>query len=345
MKLLIDDIANKADVSVMTVSRILNNKKGHASKSVRERVMNIAKEFNYIPHGPAVSLVTQRTKMIGLIVPDISNPIYPVFVNGLHDTIKEEGYHFLLGNTYGDSNEEFSILKMFLRNRVDGLIILSLESKQDEVTEGSIVRLLRESGVPIVLSGRTFEDLKVDQVMSDSTRGAYLVVRHLLDLGHRRIGHIRGPYGVPAADLRLKGYQMALEEHGITFDESLIIESTFKQESGYRSMKEFMKMKCPPTAIFAANDIMALGAMLAIQEEGLRIPDDISIVGFDNIPLCDLVNPGLTTVAQPEYESGKKAAELILRRISEKINSSYDGKREEIILEPNLVVRLSTRRL
>ncbi len=226
---------------------------------------------------------------------------------------------------------------MFHASQIDGLILMAAEVEEDKNFFQHLSGLVN-SGLPVVLCDRKTDHLLVDQVRVDSVKGAYLATHHLIDLGHNRIGFINGSSKVLAGLERLKGYQKALIEHHILVDKNLISEEGFNQEGGYRSMQKFLKMRQRPTAIFAANDVIAFGAILAIREVKLKIPEKIAIVGFDDIELASVVSPGLTTVAQPKEEQGKIAASLLLERI----NKTGPREPQKILLEPRLVVREST---
>ncbi|SMB93451.1 transcriptional regulator, LacI family [Thermanaeromonas toyohensis ToBE] len=320
-------MAKRAKVGISTVSRVLNNS-GYVSPKTRERVLKAIEELNFEPNYLAKSLSSGKTRTIALILPDITNPFFPAIARGVEDAVKRKEYHVILCNTDGDSQQEALHAKALREKAVDGLIFTASSKNNKHVLE------LVEVGIPVVLIDRRVEGNNLDAVLVDNVAGAYEATKYLIGLGHKYIGFIAGP-DVTTALERQEGYCRALKEAGIEVKEKLIQPGNFRYESGYTGALNLLEYGV--TAILAANDLMALGAMRAIEEKGLRIPQDIAVVGFDDIPLASLVKPALTTVNQPAYQMGALAAEILLERIEGK----RAGEPKEVILTPSLVIRES----
>jgi DNA-binding LacI/PurR family transcriptional regulator len=324
------EVAKLAGVSVATVSRVLNNKPS-VSSELRSKVLEAVGELNYQRNRVARSLRVKTSQIIGLIISDIQNPFFTSIVRGVEDLAYEHSYTLLLCNSDEDPDKERLYIDTMLAERVAGVII----SPVAEVDNYSSVLL--EAGVPIVAMDRRMRDLDVDTVLVNNVEGAYQAVSHLIELGHRRIGFIGGPLQTTTGRERHEGYKKALTEHGISLEQSLLKIGDFKQDSGYQIVCELLEMDDSPVAVFTANNLMTLGALNAIHEKGLSIPQDMAIVGFDDMPWAPSLDPPLTAVAQPTYELGQTAADLLLRRVA-------DPKRpvEQICLETTLVIRESS---
>lgn len=327
------DIAKEANVSPATVSRVLN-RQGNVRTETAQKVLRIAKAKKYSPNVMARSLRTKRSNLIGLIIPDIENPIYPAPVRGIQDVANRKDYSVIIHSTDGDERKEIETIRRLSAAGVDGLIINISESCTLLVEE---ISKLRKSSLPVVALGSRHPKLEIDCVSVDNEKGAYLAVEHLLKLGHRKIAVVLGPKDNLSSKERFAGYKKAMDDYCAPIAEEWIYEGSFKLGSGYQAAKKLLAEKKGIEAIFCVNDVMALGAMNAIQEEGLKIPEDIAVVGFDDIELAALSKPSLSTVAQPKYESGKIAAELLFKQIE---GAQSPGKYYSI--EPNLVVRQST---
>ncbi|MDR7434127.1 MAG: LacI family DNA-binding transcriptional regulator [Armatimonadota bacterium] len=324
----IRDVARKAGVSVATVSRVVNESAHKVREETRQRVLEAIQALGYQPNDVARGLKKRTSHTIGLIVPDISNPFYPAIARGIEDVANAHGYAIVLCNTYEDLAKEREYLSLLRRRWVDGLIFATSGVNTKHL------QWLRGHRVPVVLVARDVEGLEIDAVLVDNFRGAYLAVQHLIGLGHRRIGFIGGPSTLHVSQERRRGYLQALDDAGIAPDPAYSVEGNFRAEGGDSAMQKLLQLSPPPTAVFAANDLMAIGAMNAIKRVGLRIPGDVAVVGFDDIPFASLVEPRLTTVAQPKYKMGAMAMTLLLERIEGK----GDGPRK-ILLEPELIVR------
>ncbi|MDO9464533.1 MAG: LacI family DNA-binding transcriptional regulator [bacterium] len=332
------DVAKKAGVCHGTVSRCLNNK-GYVKKETRRRIERAAKKLKYTPNYTAQVLITKKTQIIGVLIPDISNPFYPPVTKGVYDTVKKSGYHIILGNSYNELEEENSILKSFLFRGVDGIIFICTEKKEEESTSQILEEFIKRD-IPIVLIQRDGVNLSVDRIFINNIKGAYEATLHLIDIGHNRIGFISGATKSISSRERKEGYRKALLKHNLLIDRNLVLEKGLGKEGGYEGMKQFLKMEHPPTAVFAVNDVIAMGAMMAIKERGKKIPEDIALVGFDDIYPSAILNPSLTTVSQPKYEQGRLAAQLLVRRMT----GDKDCFPENITLDTRLVIRESTLR-
>jgi len=327
----IHDIARKAGVSPATVSRVLNN--GPVRSVTRERILKVIKKENFIPDSRAVYLKKLKTKKIGLIIPDILNPIYSLAVRVIHDYSKAKGYHLILGNSYREIEEERDILQMLERERVAGIILGTCEGEDDSLLIPVFRRML-SNGIKIVFTGKNSYGLKVDVVSVNNSAGTYKMTNYLIKTGRRKIGFISGDSRLWATEERLKGYKKSLQEKGIEFKKDIVrCEGDYKIEYGKRWAKELIGCV---EAIVCGNDLMAIGAIKAIEESGLKVPDDIAVCGFDDIFISALIKPSLTTVHQPVEKISEIACERLINWIEGKIN-----KEEEILIEPEIIVRES----
>ena len=328
----IQDIAAKLGLSAMTVSRAL---RGHAevSEATRQKVLDCAAELNYVPNRWARSLVTNKSFMIGIVIPDISHTFFAEITRGVEDTLDREGYDLLLCHSRGDPEREKSEIDVLVGSRVDGLIVAS---EQPADSPESFINL-RARNVPFVLIDRFFPDLDCPWVRADDASAGRIATEHLIGLGHSRIGHIRGPRVSPAL-LREQGYRDALRDNGISVQERWTAQGKFTRQSGRDAMRRLLAMDSRPTAIFTANDPMAIGAVEACREAGLSVPGDISIVGAGDIEGSVALNPFLTTVDWPRLELGRTAARMLLELVRD------DGPLEAATkaFTPSLVVRGSS---
>lgn len=324
----IKDIAKAAGVTPGVVSRALNNKPG-VKQSTRERILKIAQEMRYYPNTAARSLVTRRTDAIGVVMADISEPYYSQTIKGMEYAAINAGVTLLFSNSYEYVEQTDVLRKMVLGNRVDGLVIMG-----SNIEEKRFVTSLLEQDIPFVLVERNFPDPNVNCVWVDNTLGAYMATKLLIDKGHRKIGHIAGRVQFQVALDRIKGYRQALEEAGIEFSEDIIVPGDFVTQGGYQAMKQLLPKEC--TAVFCANDAMAYGALQAIAEAGLQVPDDIAVIGFDDLEFSALTNPPLTTVHQPRYEIGRKSMEILLSVLQKKEPNGI-----KVCFDPKIIVRRS----
>ena len=323
----IKDIAEETGVSYATVSRALNNKYG-VKPGTREKILAVALARGYTPNGIARGLVRKQTHSIGLIIPDISNPFFPQVASGVEDGAREKGYSVFLCNTNYESDQEARYLQLLIEKRVDGIILASGFQASDTINP------LLMGSIPIVSLCTRFENVKNSFVVIDNERGGFIATKHLIEQGYPTVGYI-GTQGQ-----RFKGYLQALEKFNIPFDDRYVFSGDLKRETGYKITRRLFADQHYPRALFVENDLMALGTIQGIKELRLRVPDDIAVVGFDDISFSSFPEIGLTTVRQPKYEMGKLAANILLDSI---IKSTKEPKKH--ILEPKLIVRTSSCRL
>ena len=327
----INNVAKQVGVSIKTVSRVINDSPEVADET-RKRILEVIKALNYRPNGLARGLVTKRTKALGVVVSDITNPYIPELVRGIADFASERGYNIVLSNTDGIREKEIEYVDVLLERRVDGLIFTSVRLESQEVIN------LQNEGFPLVLVNRQIYGTKTNYVIVNSKIGARLAVEHLIELGHKRVGHIAGPIDISAGVERLETYKKTLKVHDIRVDEELIRIGNLQQDGGFNICKELLGIKEPPSAIFCANDFMALGALEYISSIGLKVPDDVSIIGFDDIKFASLPGIELTTIKVPKYEMGYLSAKMLIDEI--------EGKRKsikQVVLKPELVIRKTTK--
>jgi LacI family transcriptional regulator len=331
-KITIKDIARKANVSHTTVSRALNDK-SRIKNETKERILSIAKELNYRPNFIARSLVMRRTKTLGLVITTIANPFYTELSQGIEATAIGLGYNIILCSTNYDLAAEKKYIDMLRSKGVDGIIFTSAHMGDPNILA------LAEEGFPIILvNRRTYHPMvreKVDYVGVDNIHGGFLAVEHLIKLGHKRIGVIGGSSESSVGFERLEGGKKALAAYGLDVISDYFLEGDFLKGSGYQGGKKFLQMREPPTAIFATNDYMALGTYQAIVEEGVRIPEEVALIGFNDIEFTSMKGVELTTVGQKKYEMGALAAKTLVERVE----GAKLGPPMEIILEPEVIIR------
>lgn len=326
------DVALRVGVDISTVSRVLNGDPTFSVRSdTRERVVRVASELNYRPNAIARSLKTRSTMTLGMLIPDITNPLFPAIFKGAEDTARDHGYSIILGHTGTRSEYEDPNIDLLREKRVDGFILATAFT-----SDGAVMRLQRE-GYPFVLVNRRAPGLDEKFVVPDDAMGTELVMKHLTDLGHRRIGHIAGPLYTETGLTRFKTYRRYLKENALRFDAEWVQESDFREETGYRSMARLINRLDRPTAVFCANDLVAMGAIRSAVESGLRVPEDVSVVGFNNLPWTDRIQPALTTVHVPFYEMGSAAARMLAQILKGQTPSPSCW-----VVKPELVVRAST---
>ena len=327
MSIKLEDIAKETGFSVSTVSRVLSNSNYPVSEQIREKVLRIAATMGYEPNIAARSLRTDRTNTIGIIVDDLLSPFTPPIVRGIQDYLNENGFLSLIVNSDWDPVQEQAAIKTLLSRPVDGIIFV-------EYSHQTTNDALERSHKPHVFVHRLFGSPIKNSVVPDDYYGASLATQHLLNLGHRRIGYINGPENWHTCRARLSGYKDTLANHDLRFEALLVQPGDWEIESGYAAAKNFLNLTERPSAIFAANDAMALGAIYAIQDAGLNVPKDVAVVGYDNRNFTKTVRPRITTVSMPVIEMGGVAAELLLRQIAE-------GRKEEeeIKVKGQLIIR------
>jgi LacI family transcriptional regulator len=323
------DVAREARVSVFTVSAVVNQK-SHVGKKLRERVEAAIRKLNYRPNLLARSLAKQKTHTIGMIVPDIANPFFPMVVRGAEDAAQKRGYNLLLCNSDDTQQKEENALELLLSKRVDGILL----TKAACDISPSLRQMMQEMKIPIVLVMRTAPKISKDAVITDDYRGAYEAVCHLARSGRKRIGLIGGPRKVSNGKARWEGFHDALKANNLAFDPALVIEGDYRVESGYRAGNLLLSHR--PDGIYVANFLMTVGLLKAAEEMGLRCPDDFGLVSFDDYPWLGIFHPKLTTVELPKYQLGQEAVDLLLDRIT-----GNDGPGVLKKLQPELRVRES----
>jgi LacI family transcriptional regulator len=326
----IKDVALRANVSVTTVSHVVNATR-FVSEDSRQRVNEAIAALKYVPSALARSLKNNRTYTIGMMIPNCSNPFFAELIRGIEDTCFAANFNVILCNSDDDANKQRKYIRVLMEKQVDGLIVFS-SGGDTELSE-----LLLETGMPQILLDREVDQVKADLVEVDHEAGAWIATKHLIELGHPRIGCITGPLDLAPARQRLNGYRRALDEAGIQINPKWEIEGGFTSEKGYVAMQRLLVLNERPSAIFASNDLMAIGALCAATRHGLRVPEDISVVGFDDIALAAYSSPPLTTVAQPKHQLGSMAASFLMDRI---VTPARPLRRE--ILQSQLCVRQST---
>jgi LacI family transcriptional regulator len=302
------DVAREARVSVFTVSAVVNHK-SHVGKKLRDRVDAAIRKLNYRPNLLARGLAKQKTHTIGMIVPDIANPFFPMVVRGAEDAAQKRGYNLLLCNSDDSQAKEESALELLLSKRVDGILL----TKAICDLSPPLRQLMQEMKVPIVLVMRTFPTISRDAVITDDYRGAYEAVCHLARAGRKQIGLIGGPRKVSNGKARWEGFRDALKANGLAYDPALVIEGDYRVESGYRAGNLLLSHR--PDGVYVANFLMTVGLLKAAEEMGLRCPEDFGLVSFDDYPWLSIFHPKLTTVELPKYQLGQEAADLLLDRI------------------------------
>jgi LacI family transcriptional regulator/LacI family repressor for deo operon, udp, cdd, tsx, nupC, and nupG len=326
-----NDVAKKAGVSIVTVSRVVNNN-NNVNDETRKRVLKVIKELNYQPNRVAKRLrsKTLSGNLVGVLVPDIQNPFYVDVLRGIEDVVYTHNYAIIMCNFSQDEKKEEMYLDILQSESVDGLIVAPVREDDKKVIE------LLKSGLPMVCVDRGLGNVDVDVVLVNNERGAFMAVEHLLKSGYKRIAYIAGKPEIPSSRYRELGYIEALEKFGMPIDKEYIKYGDSKHESGILLCDELLSLPKPPDAIFTGNNLITLGALETIHRRGLVIPDDVAIVGFDDMYWSNSLNPPLTAVRQPAYEIGKRAAELLIQRISDPTRPAI-----QMTLNTQLMVRKS----
>jgi LacI family transcriptional regulator len=329
------DIAKKAGVSATTVSLVLNKKDSRISEKTRERILTITAEHQYRPNKIAVSLATNKTNTLGVIVPDLVNLFYASMISGIENYAQRKDYSLLLCSCSENIDKCIRLINTLEARCVDGIILIS----PGKINEGRNHVLMAEAlgrlGKPYVLLEHAVHDLYHDFVTSDNMLGGYIATKHLIDLGHKKIGCITGPLSEYGAMRRLLGYRDALEENQIVYDEELVYNGDFQVASGIAGAEALIKRGV--TALFCGNDMMAQGVLITAEKMGIAVPRELSVVGYDNNPVCELLRVPLTTVAQPVELMGKAACELLLSKIADPRDTNQD-----YYFTPTLIRRAST---
>lgn len=327
------DIAKKLGISEMTVSRALNNR-GYVSQQTKKKVLAMAKELGYSPNHIAKSLVLKRTHTIGVVVPEITHSFFPEAIRGIEEVTFMAKYQLILTHSAEDAKREHDAIQTLESKRVDGILISTAQS----VADYSFYQKLIKANVPLVFFDRCVFNIGANCVSINDEESAKLITIHLINHGYKRIAHLCGPLHVSIGKERLKGFKEALQEYDLPLYKELIVESGFHEQGGYDAMKKILSLpkKLRPQAVVAVNDPAAFGAIKAINEAHLSVPNDIAIVGFSDDIRAALISPPLTTVRQPAYEVGKRAAQKLLEIIEGKSTSL-----DPIIIKTDQVIRSS----
>lgn len=326
----IRDVAKLAGVAPITVSRVINGADS-VTDETRQRVQSAIDQLHYVPNTLARSLRSRQSHIIALIMSDITNPFWTTVARGVEDTAAENNYRTILCNTDESAAKEATYLSLLVERRVDGVIVAPVTREKKDLA------LLKQQQVPCVLIDRRVDGFTADAVYGDSRQGARLLIDHLIEVGHRRIALINGPSTISSAQDRAEGYREALQVHGLQVNEDLIFQGDFKQESGCRLAKLALAYTPRPTAIFAANNFIALGVLQALQEAGLRVPGDMALVCIDDLPYLSAIDPLLTVATQPAYEMGAAAAQLLIERLT----THRTSRARKVVLPPQLIIRRS----
>ena len=330
----IKDIAKICGVSITTVSRVVNGRKEGVGAKTRQRVLDAIQTSGYQPNPIARSMITKKTNTVALVIPDICNPFFAELVRGVGDACAEAGYHLFLSNTDGSVEEERDQVQFLREHLVDGIIITTQNTREDN----ALIEGFLAEGYPFVVVERYMDHLTVPlQVTIDNQGGISKLVTYLVERGHRKIAYICGAKDAINANQRFEGYKAGLAKHGIAFDPRLCSPGDYKMQSGYDGAKRLMQQGHSFTAIIAANDLMAIGACNAIADAGLLVPEDISVAGFDNLPLTGMIHPRITTAGVSINRLGRTAADLLCQRLA------GDKKERHIFMECDIVVRNSIR--
>jgi LacI family transcriptional regulator len=330
----IHDIARKLNISASTVSRALNDNP-RISLKTREKVREIALELGYRANSLASNLRNKKSNTIGIVVPLINRYFFSSVISGVEDIAYKAGFTVVISQSNDLAQKEIDIVHSMFANRVDGLIIsIAMEPNTNEH-----FNLFRKKHIPLVFFDRAVPEIETDNIVVDDFAGAFRVTQHLIDQGYRRIAHLAGPQNLMTYFDRKNGYIDALHQNGIPFDESLVHINKLTSDDGIIAAKQLMSLPNPPDALFCGNDTTALSVMIYLRDLGIRIPEEIGIVGFSNEPFSKVVSPSISTIAQPGFEMGQKAAELIIRKIENK-ELTY----QTITLPTELIIRESSSR-
>ncbi|MDQ0338812.1 LacI family repressor for deo operon, udp, cdd, tsx, nupC, and nupG [Caldalkalibacillus uzonensis] len=325
----IHDVAKLAKVSIATVSRVLSHPE-KVSPKTRQLVVEAMNQLDYRPNSMAQNLRRLQSNIIIALMPDIKNPFFSEVFRGIEDRAREAGFKILVGSTDRNKEKEKEYINLLKESWADGVILTTAEIDRRFIDELAQRR-------PLVLACEYIPGSPYPSVSIDNESAARKITKHLILQGHKRVAHIAGPSSIILSVARLTGYLQALHQSGLIEDEALIQEGDFTLQSGYDLANKLLSLKNPPTAIFAANDEMAIGAMKAIQDKGIRVPEDVAVAGFDDINVASFVTPSLTTIRQPRYKIGQTSVDLLLKVIN---HEPLD--QPQIVLEDELIVRHST---
>lgn len=303
----IREVAQKAGVSPTTVSRVLNDKsKGHMREETRTRVLEAIEELKYVPNKYARALKKQKTGVIGALIPDISDLFFSLVVRGVEKIAYQNKYSVIVCDSENSVKKEESYIDILFQEKIEGLIFIPCSTKNNRIKK------LVDRQISVVLVDRELVDFNLPRIICDDFTSSYNLTKYLIDLGYKKIGFIKGPSNTTTAEERFRGYVQALKDYNIHFNEDYVKLGKYTFESGYKAAREYLKMKKLPEVIIAANDLMAIGAIRVFERNGLKIPSNIGVAGFGDIPYARLMNPRLTTVHIPAFQMGQEATKVLL---------------------------------
>ncbi|WP_064091166.1 LacI family DNA-binding transcriptional regulator [Rossellomorea aquimaris] len=328
----IQDVAKLANVSIATVSRVINNQ-GGVRKATEERILKAIEELGYIRNAAARTIKRKESKTIGVIVTDITNPFFPLVMAGIEQKAREKDYVTILSSTNESPVVEEKIIRNFIERGVDGIIITTADESGDQL------KLLQDQNIPVVAVDRSIKNFEVDTVLVDNVKGSYQAVQQLILMGHRKIAIICGPQNTTPGLERFLGYKKALEDYNIPFDERLVINGDFGEDSGYSGTKQLKELDERPTAIFSSNNLMTIGCVKALNDLNWKLGSEVSFIGFDDVDIATFLNPKLTVVSRQMNVIGEIALTLLYERINFKGNLPH----RQYLLTPELIIRQSCR--
>lgn len=335
MRTTIKDIANYTGFSVTTISLVLNHKANKIPQHTKDLIMDAVKKLDYRPNQVAVGLVKKRTQTVGLIISDVSNVFFSTLAKGVEDACRKQGWNLILCNTNDAHERDLSYIEVLAAKGVDGVLFcMSRDSDKEKAKES--IGLLEKLKIPFVMIDRYLEEADCSSVIVNHMQGGYAATKHLLGLGHRRIGCVTGPLALQDSKERYVGYQKALQEYGIVCEPAWIFEGDYDWESGMRAAEYFSRENLGVSAIFAFNDMSAYGVYNGLKKKGYSIPGEISLIGYDDIFFSEILDVPLTTVRQPVYDMGVEGVKLLLEEVDSGIHT-----KKCITFQPSLVVRES----
>ena len=333
----IKDLARHLNVSVATVSRAMRDMP-EIKAETRQAVLKLAKEWDYQPNLLATNLVKSRTKTIGVIVPDLAYHFFASVVKGIEEEAIARGYSLLLTQTSELYERELTNVQNLSRGQVEGFIV----SISQETTDFEHLKRLQRKGIPLVFFDRDADEIDVPKVMVDNVGAAYEATKHLIENGSKRIAFLAGPSNVTVSNLRQSGYEKAIQDSGLVLDETLVVHGNYNLQQAIKLTNDLFELKNPPDGLVVVSDRLALGAIAALRKKNIRIPEDVAIVSFNDEPICSIVTPTLSSVAQPTFEMGKMAITLLINQIE---NPDSINKPEVRVFKTELKVRESSLRI
>ena len=332
----IKDLARHLNISVATVSRAMRDMP-EIKAETRDAVLKLAKEWDYQPNLLATNLVKNRTKTIGVIVPDLAYHFFASVIKGIEEEAIARGYSLLLTQTSELYERELTNVQNLSRGQVEGFIV----SISQETTDFEHLKRLQRKGIPLVFFDRDADEIDVPKVMVDNVGAAYEATKHLIENGSKRIAFLAGPSNVTVSNLRQSGYEKAIQDSGLDLDESLVVHGNYNLQQAIKLTNELFELENPPDGLVVVSDRLAVGAIVALRKKNIRIPEDVAIVSFNDEPICTIVTPTLTSVSQPTFEMGKMAVTLLINQIE---NPNCVDKPEVIVFKTELKIRESSLR-